>query len=428
MENLRSVLIVDGCRLPFQKSLTGYKNLGAYDLARLVLGRLLSRTGFDPSAVEMVVLGTVVSSVANSNVARDAALAAGVSHTAPAYTVTQACVSANQAITSVTSAIQRGEVSVAIAGGTESLTDIPIRLRRPLRLRITEAQKYRGFLDYLRFIRGLKVRHFLPEIPSIAEYSTSRTMGEDADRLAARLEVSRQDQDEFALRSHRRAARARGEGLLDPEIEPVAIPPSFDVIQEDNGIREETSMEKLASLKPAFVKPWGTVTAGNSSFLTDGAAAVLLMSEDAASKANLEPLASVRGWAWTAQDPKEDLLMGPAYAVAKILREFSLELADFDVFEFHEAFAGQLLANVKALASDEFARRFLDREEAVGRVPMDRLNTLGGSLSLGHPFAATGARLVTTAANRLHRENGRLALVASCAAGGIGNAILLERV
>lgn len=388
----------------------------------------MTRNPVDPAQLGQVVMGTVIANLATSNVARDAALGAGIPESVPAVTVTQACVSSNQAITLAASSILTGHAGLAIAGGAESMTDIPIRYRKRLRDKLVESRRYKGVLDYFKFFRGLRPSDLLPEIPAIEEFSTGRSMGEDCDRLCARIGVSRVEQDEFAYRSHRLAHRAAEEGVLAGELEPVRLPPDFQSIDRDNGVRSDTTLEKLGSLKPAFVKPHGTVTAGNSSFLTDGAAAVLLASEEAATEAGMQPKARIREFAYSAQDPDEELLLGPAYATPRVLERAGLSLQDIDVFEFHEAFAGQVLANLKCLASPSFGRDKLGLAGAVGEVPMDRLNLWGGSLSLGHPFGATGARLVTTAVNRLRHEDGELALVASCAAGAIGSAIVLERL
>jgi acetyl-CoA acyltransferase len=290
-----------------------------------------------------------------------------------------------------------------------------------------EAQKYRGLTDFLKFPRGISLKDLFPEIPAIAEFSTGRSMGEDCDRLTARLGITREAQDEYAVRSHLGAARATSQGMFKKEIEPVRVPPDFRQIDLDNGFRADSTMEKMRRLRPAFVKKDGTATAGNSSFLTDGAAVVLLMEEEVALALGYKPMAWLRAYAYSAQDPQEELLLGPAYSVPKVLDRSGLSLSDIDVFEFHEAFAGQILANLHCLASDLFAQQKLGRSAKVGEVPIEKLNTLGGSLSLGHPFGATGARLITTAANRLIREDGEFALVASCAAGAMGNAILLER-
>ncbi len=424
----RRPVVIDGCRTPFLRSGTRFSDLRSYDLARMAIKGLLHRSGLDAALIDRVIFGTVVQNMGNSNVARDAALAAGIPDTTPAFTVTMACVSANQAITSAADMIRNGEADIVIAGGTESLSDIPIRYRKRFRNKLIAAQKYKSVFDYLAFFRGLRFSDLLPEIPEIAEFSTGRTMGEDCDRLAARIGVSREEQDAYAVRSHLNAARATDQGLLAGELLPARIPPKFDTIDKDNGIRADSTVEKLSTLKPAFVKPHGTLTAGNSSFLTDGAAAVLLMAEETAQKLGITAKAAIRGYAWTAQDPQEELLLGPAYAIPKVLDSTGLKLQDIPVFELHEAFAAQVLANLKCLDSDTFAREKLGKKKKVGEIPMDRLNIHGGSLSIGHPFGATGARLLTTTVNRMLREDAELGLTASCAAGAIGSAIVLERI
>ena len=426
-DNGRKAVLIDGCRIPFLRAGTGYRDLMSYDLGRLAISALVKRTRIEPETIDRVIMGCVIANLATTNVAREAALGAGLPVSIPAFTVTLACVSANVAITTGVDLIRTGQADVVIAGGTESMSDIPICYRKPFRQKLMEAQKYKGMKDYLEFPKGLGLKDLLPEIPAIAEFSTGRSMGEDCDRLAARLQISREEQDRYAVRSHLAAARATVEGILRSEIEPVRVPPDFQPIDKDNGFRGDTSFEKMSSLKPAFVKKYGTVTPGNSSFLTDGAAAVLLMAEDVALSLGYTPIAAIRAYAYTAQDPYEELLLGPAYATPKVLDMAGLKLSDMDIFEFHEAFAGQILANLKCLASDDFSREKLGRSEKVGEVPLEKFNTLGGSLSLGHPFGATGARLVTTAANRLIREDGTFALIASCAAGATGNAIILER-
>jgi acetyl-CoA acetyltransferase family protein len=427
LRNGRNVVLVDGCRIPFLRAHTDYKNLTSYDLGRLAIKAILDKTQVNPEMIDSVHMGTVISNLATSNVARESALGAGIPDNVPAFTVTQACISANRAITTGADLIASGQADIVVAGGTESMSDIPIKFRKRFRQRLIESQKYRSFADYLKFLRGLRFSDLLPEIPAIAEFSTQKTMGQDCDILASRLRVTRKEQDEYALRSHLLAAKAAEEGLFDAEIEPVVLPPVFESINRDNGIRGDSTLEKLQTLRPAFVKAYGTLTAGNSSFLTDGAAAVLLMSEEKAKALGYRAKAVIRAYAYSAQDPQLELLLGPAYSISKILDITGLTISNFDVFEFHEAFAAQILANLKMLNSDRFAKEKLGRSAKVGEIPMDRFNTMGGSLSIGHPFGATGARLVTTAANRLIREDGTFALIASCAAGGLGNAIVLER-
>lgn len=423
----RNVVLVEGCRTPFMRSGTDYLGLTSYDLARLALRGILEKTGLEAEEVGLVVMGSVVQNVSTSNVARDAALGAGFSQRTPAHTVTMACISANQAVVSAAEAIRSGQTDVAVAGGVEVLSDTPPQFPLRVRKRLYELQKYGSALEYRKLFQGLSPSELLPRAPKVAEYATGETMGESADRLAATFGVSRSEQDAYALRSHQRAAAATAAGKL-VDMLPTAVPPTFSMLTQDNTVRADSSLEKLASLKPVFVKPFGTVTAGNASPLTDGASAVLLMAEDAARAHGFTPLARLGAYTFVAQDPGEELLLGPAYATPRVLERAGVTLADVDVIELHEAFAGQVLAVLRATESDIFAQKKLGKETRVGDVNMDKLNTWGGSLSLGHPFGATGTRLLTMAARRLHDEDGTLALVTACAAGGLGHAMLLERV
>lgn len=424
----RSPVFVAGCRTPFLRSGTDYKNLMAYDLARIALKGLLHQAPVGHNEIGSVIFGCVLNPPKTTNVAREAMIGAGLALDIPAHTVTMACISGSQAITQAADLIARGQAEAVIAGGTECLSDIPILLKRPLRQKLSELKKLKKPLDYLRWLAGIRPSHFLPEIPQIAEFSTGLTMGQSADRLAARWNVARDAQDRFALRSHQAAARAIREDLLGDELLTTTVPPDFRVVRADNGVRADTSIEKLRELQPAFYPEYGTITAGNSSFLSDGAAATLLMSRGRARELGCTPTARLMSYAYVGCDPLDELLLGPAYAIPKVLEATGLTLGDIDVFEFHEAFAGQVLANLEALNSDRFGRQKLGRDRAVGEVPMDRLNTLGGSLSLGHPFGATGIRLLVTCCNRLQKEDGRFGIIASCAAGGLGHALVVERI
>ena len=419
--------MVDGVRLPFMRSGTAYADQISYDLAREVLGAVLRRNDLEAHAVDAVIMGTVVQNTSTSNVARDAALGAGFPDTVPAYTVTMACISANRAIADGVAALKTGQAEIVIAGGVEVLSDVPIGFSKEVRKRFFESRKYKSPLEYRKFVQGLGAGDLLPVAPQIAEFTTQEVMGESADKLAATFGVTREAQDEYALRSHQLAAQATEAGKLAPELSPVAVPPDFDALERDNTFRADSSLDKLASLKPVFVKPFGTVTAGNASPLTDGAAATLLMTKEKALELGYTPKAYLRDYLFVAQDPKDELLLGPAYATPKVLARAGLSFSDLDVVEIHEAFAGQVLAVLRALESDTFAQEKLGLEARVADIDMDKVNAWGGSLSLGHPFGATGARIVTTAANRLHDEDGRYALVTACAAGGLGHAVLLER-
>jgi acetyl-CoA acyltransferase len=423
----KRIVLIEGARTPFLRSGTDYMDLMSYQLGQFAIKGLLQKTNIDPKEIGYVIMGTTISNVKTGNVAREAALTAGIPNTTPCHTVTMACISANQAIATGMNIIKNGDAEVVIAGGTDSVSDAPILFNKKMRKKLFLAQKLKGFGDTMKFVLGLRPSDFVPEAPAVAEFLTGKTMGLDCDILAARYGATRQEQDEFAVRSHQLAAKADAEGLLGNETVQVEAAPKFKSIKKDNGFRGDTTMEKVSKLKPAFVKHGGTITAANASFLTDGAAVVLIMTEDKAKELGLKPKAYLNEYTFTASDINDELLLGPTYAVSKLLKKANMNLGDFDVFEFHEAFAGQIVANMKCLASDSFAKEKLGREKAVGQVPMEKLNLWGGSLALGHPFGATGARLVTTAANRLIKENGKYALLAACAAGAHGHAMILER-
>lgn len=425
--NQDPIVFIDGARTPFLRSGGAYMDLMSYELGKFAIRGLIKKTGIDPELVDRVVMGTTISNVKTGNVAREASLTAGVSSKAVTHTVTMACISANQAITSGVQDILNGQAEIVIAGGTDSVSDAPILFNKPMRKKLFRAQKIKGLGDGLKFLMGLRPKDFFPEAPAVAEYTTNRTMGTDCDIMVGRFGVGRREQDEFALRSHQLAAKAAEEGLLAREIAEVELAPNFKKITEDDGIRGDSTIEKLGKLRPAFIKPHGTLTAANSSFLTDGATACLLMRESKAKELGLKPKSVIVDWAYTGQDLETELLLGPTYATHKLMEKTGSRVEEFDVYEFHEAFAGQILTNLKCLSSDDFAKEKLGTDKAVGKIPMDKFNRWGGSLSLGHPFGATGGRLLTTASNRLIAENGKRALIAACAAGAQGHAMIIER-
>jgi len=422
------VVLVDGCRTPFLRSQTDFADVPSYQLGAMAVAGLLHQSGLDPALIDRLILGTVVAEPRTSNLAREVALSVGLPQSLPAHTVTAACTSSNVAIASAVEAIAAGTADVVIAGGAETLSDVPIRFSRAIRKRLIASQKARGPADYLKLLSGLGLRDLAPDMPAIAEFSTGQTMGESAERLAKRVGVSREDQDAFALSSHRRAAAAAERGYLAAQMAPALVPPRFTPLRFDNGIRGDSSPEKLASLPPVFDRRFGTVSAGNASFLTDGAAVVVLMSEAKARELGYEPLAVIDSLAMAATDPREELLMGPAYAIPKALDASGITLDQVGVFELHEAFAAQVVANLRLLADKSFAREKLGRDREVGEIPPDKLNAWGGSLSIGHPFGATGARLLMTAAQRMKHENAEWGLISACAAGALGHAMTLRRV
>ncbi|CAE7315076.1 hypothetical protein FNF27_00156 [Cafeteria roenbergensis] len=416
------IVLVDGVRTPFHPSGTLFNNYIAQDLGRFAIKGLLARTGINPAELDYVTYGNVIQEVRTSNIARESALGAGIPDTVPAHTVSMACISANQAITTGAAYIHAGQAEMVVAGGAETMSDVPIRWSRPVRQRMLASRKARKPADFLKLLKGLKLADLAPEAPAIAEFSTGEVMGHSSDRMAARFGVTRAEQDEFALRSHHNAAKATADGILKEEIMPV------DGVQEDTGVRGDSTLAKLNSLKPAFVRPHGTHTAANSSFLTDGASAVLLMKESRAKAMGFTPLAAIKDFIYVSQDPSEELLLGPAYAIAKLMKRCGLGANEIGVWELHEAFAGQVLSNLRALESDSFAADKAKTGKKVGSVDMDKINAHGGSLSIGHPFGATGGRIITTTANRMNRENSEFGILAACAAGGQGHAMILERV
>lgn len=417
----RTVLI-DGTRIPFMTSGTAYSKLIAQDLGRMALKGLLTKTAWDPAKIDYLIMGTVIQEVRTSNLARECGLGAGIPDSVPAHTVTMACISANQAAATAAAMINSGQAEVAVVGGAETMSDVPIRFHKEMRKRLIKLSKYKGPADLLPFFKGFKLAYLAPEAPAIAEFSTGEVMGHSSDRLAARWGVSREEQDDLAFRSHALAAKAHKEGLLEDEITAV------DGNVMDNGVKENPR-EKYATLKPAFVKPHGTHTAANSSFLTDGGSAALLMSEDRALREGLAPKARLVDTIFVSQDPKDELLLGPAYATTRLLHRNGLSARDVDVFEIHEAFAGQVGANLKAMDSEAFVtgKVGLPASAKVGAIPLEKMNAWGGSLAIGHPFGATGTRLITTSANRLIKTGGRYAVLTACAAGGQAVAMLLER-
>lgn len=424
------VAIIDGCRTPFLRSGTGYREAMAWELGRFAVKGLMARTGLGSGDIDQVIMGNVASDVATTNVAREISLGAGLSQSIPAHTCTLACISANMAITNGANLIVSGNAEAVIAGGVESFSDVDIKISKKYRrfiLDMTMFRKPKSLGGKLKLLSRMHPRDFvIPERPAIAEFATGLTMGQNADRLASRLGISRQSQDAYAAESHRRAVAAIESGSLAHEIVPVVPQGTDQPITEDNGPRPDASPEKLARLKPAFDRRYGTVTAGNSSFLTDGASAVLLMSREKAEALGLTPLAYLRSYAYSAQDLYEELLLGPAFAIPRALDRAGLRLSDIDVLEIHEAFAAQMVANLECLDSEAFARQSLGLAAKVGEVDPDKLNPYGGSLSLGHPFGATGGRLVTTCANRLQQSGAQFGLVAGCAAGAVGSAMILQ--
>ncbi len=428
MDPARRAVIVGGARTPFVKAFGPFIKLDTIALGVAAVDGLLERSGIPRRSVDSLVWGGVILPSGAPNVGREIALDLRLPPSVEAYTVSRACASGLQAVTLAAAAIERGEADVVIAGGSDSTSNAELKL--PQKVVHSLAPLVYGKpkpADYLAAASGLlPLKDILPRPPRIAERSTGQVMGEAAEDMARRNGIARADQDRFAVRSHHRAAAAVADGRFAEEVVPVEAP-GGRWVHVDGLIRGDTSTDALARLKPAFAKD-GSLTAGNSSALTDGAAAVLLTSAAKAAELGLKPLAAFKSWSYVGVDPADQLLIGPAFAIPQALDRAGMTLSDVDLVDLHEAFAAQVLSVTKMLANDAFARERLGREAAVGAIPDERLNVHGGSIALGHPFAATGARMVTTMARELALTGKRSALLGICAAGGLGAAAVLERV
>ena len=423
----RRVAIIAGVRTPFAKAGTALKDLSAIDLGKRCVAELIQRTELDGTLVDALVYGTVVPSVIAPNIAREVSLLPMLPKGVQAFSVSRACASANQAITDAADQIALGHAHVIIAGGAESLSNVPILHSRSMAEKLVAMSRAKTAGARVKIAGSIRPRDLVPITPAIAEPSTGETMGESADKMAKINHIPRDEQDQFALRSHRLANVGTEDGRLTAEIAPLYVPPNFEtVVESDNGIRSDSSLEALAALKPVFDRKYGTVTAGNASPLTDGGSAVLLMSEERARTLGYRPLAYIRSYAYAALDPGEQLLMGPVLAAPVALQRAGLSLRDIDLVEMHEAFAAQVLCNLRGFESKEWAQR-AGFNDPVGEVDRSKLNVMGGSIAIGHPFGATGGRILTTLTNELVRRGGQFGMLTVCAAGGMGHVMVIER-
>lgn len=421
------IAIVAGLRTPFAKQASHYMSLSALDLARIVVAELVQKSDLDPKLVDLVVYGQVLPSIHAPNIAREIVLGTGITREAQAFSVSRACSTGYQSLTSAAEAMLAGQASVAITGGADSSSDVPITVSRKLANVLVEAQKARTLGDKLKLFSKLSPKDLVPVPPAIKEPSTGLTMGESAEKMAREAGISRESQDAFAHRSHSRAAKAWADGIFEQEVMRVLVPPKYDApVVEDNLVRKDSSVEGYAKLKPAFDRANGTITAGNASPLTDGASALLVMTESRAKALGYTPLGYLKSWAYAALDPNGWMLMGPTHATPIALDRAGLKLKDMSVVDVHEAFAAQVLCNLQAWNSKKYFEEKLGRSEVLGEVDDDKLNVHGGSIALGHPFAATGARQITTVLHELKRRGGGFGLATACAAGGLGSTVIVE--
>ena len=424
----REVVVVDGLRTPYSRAGTELKDVDAAALGRIVIGELLARTGFDPGAVDEVIVGNIAQPPDAVNVARVAALRAGVPQRIPAYTVNRLCGSGLQSIVDAHYRIAAGDAEAIVAGGVESMSNIPLLFSR-------ESQEVFGGIFSARDLSGrvsaasrLRPRHFKPEIGlllGLTDAVCGLNMGETAEVLAKEFGITREEQDAFSLRSHQRVTLARAK--LAEEIVPVPIPPKFeDAATKDNGVRETQTMEALAKLKPYFDRRFGTVTAGNSSQITDGGAAVLLMSASAARSHGYAPLGRIRGYAFCALEP-ERMGLGPAVAVPLALKRAGVSWRDVGLVEINEAFAAQVLACARVFPSAAWHAKY-HTDGPIGEIDWEKTNVNGGAIALGHPVGSSANRLVTTLLKEMRRRGTALGVATMCIGGGQGGAVVVEQV
>ncbi|ENX3945603.1 acetyl-CoA C-acyltransferase FadI [Photobacterium damselae] len=431
LQNLKTaqgerIAVVSGLRTPFARQSTAFAQVPAVDLGKLVVNEMLQRLDFDPKLIDQLVFGQVVQMPEAPNIAREIVLGTGMNVHTDAYSVTRACATSFQAVANVTESILSGSIEIGIAGGADSSSVLPISVSKKMAATLLALSKAKTMGQRAKLFSQLSLKDLMPVPPAVAEYSTGLSMGQTAEQMAKTHQITRQDQDALAHRSHTLAAQAWRDGLIRDEVMTAFPEPYRAWIDKDNNIREDSSLESYAKLRPAFDRKYGSVTAANATPLTDGAAAVLLMSEGRAKALGLTPLGYIRSYAFAAIGVEEDMLMGPSYATPLALDRAGISLSDLTLIDMHEAFAAQTLANVKMFGSAQFARDKLGRDHAIGEVDMDKFNVLGGSIAYGHPFAATGARMITQTLRELQRRGGGLALNTACAAGGLGAAMILE--
>ena len=420
------IAIVAGLRTPFAKQATAFHGVSALDMGKMVVNELLSRSELDPKLIEQLVYGQVVQMPAAPNIAREIVLGTGMNLHTDAYSVTRACATSFQSTVNIAESIMTGNIEIGIAGGSDSSSVLPIGVSRKLAHALVDLNKARTLGQKWNIVRRLGFKDLLPVPPAVAEYSTGLSMGQTAEQMAKSHGISRADQDALAHRSHTLASQSWNEGKLKDEVMVAHVPPYKSFIERDNNIRDNSSLESYAKLRPVFDRKHGSVTAANSTPLTDGASAVILMSEGRAKALGYTPIGYIKSYAFSAIDVWQDMLMGPSYATPLALKRAGMQLEDLTLIEMHEAFAAQTLANMKMFASKKFAEEKLGQSRAIGEIDMSKFNVLGGSLAYGHPFAATGTRLITQVCNQLKRRGGGTGLTTACAAGGLGVAMIVE--
>jgi acetyl-CoA acyltransferase len=420
------IAIVAGLRTPFAKMATYFHGVPAVDLGKMVVNEMLARNNLDPKLVEQLVYGQVVQMPEAPNIAREIVLGTGMNVHTDAYSVSRACATSFQSTVNIAESMMAGNIHVGIAGGADSTSVSPIGVSKPLARALVDLQKTKTLGQKWNVLKKLKLKNLLPVPPAVAEYSTGLSMGQTAEQMAKTHGISRADQDALAHKSHFNAAKSWSDGLLENEVMTAYAEPFKGALEQDNNVRMNSTEEGYAKLKPVFDRAHGTVTAANATPLTDGASTVLMMTESRAKELGYTPLGYIKSYAFAAIDVWEDMLMGPSYATPIALERAGMDLKDLTLIEMHEAFAAQTLSNIKMFASDKFTQDKLGRSKATGEIDMDKFNQMGSSIAYGHPFAATGTRMITQMLNDLNRRGGGTGLVTACAAGGLGAAMILE--
>ena len=420
------IAIVAGLRTPFAKMASYFHGVPAVDLGKMVVNEMLVRHNLSVNEVEQLVYGQVVQMPEAPNIAREIVLGTGMNVHTDAFSVSRACATSFQSTVSIAEAMMAGNISVGIAGGADSTSVSPIGVSKNLARALVDLQKTKTLGQKWQVLKKLGIKDLLPVPPAVAEYSTGLSMGQTAEQMAKTHQISRQAQDELAHRSHTLAAQSWNEGKLANEVMTAYAEPYKGALERDNNIRFDSKLESYAKLRPVFDKKHGSVTAANATPLTDGASAIIMMTEGKAKALGYKPLGYLKSYAWAAIDVWEDMLMGPSYATPIALDRAGMTLQDLTLIEMHEAFAAQTLANLKMFASDKFAQEKLGRSKATGEVDMDKFNVMGSSLAYGHPFAATGTRMITQMLNELNRRGGGTGLLTACAAGGLAAAMIVE--
>jgi len=411
------IAIIDGVRTPLARARSVFHKMSPANLGGVVLRETVSRTGIDPKLIDEVYFGIVSAPAEGSNIAREALFDSGLSPTIPCTTINRYCASAMEAAAGIAAKIQSGQIEIGLAGGVESISSVRALFSAEATDFFQDIAKAKTMGQRMSLLSKFKAAYLAPNAPGITEPTTGLSMGQSADLMSREYKVGRKEQDEFALASHNNASKGWEKGFFSSHVCKVATPEG-KVIDRDTDVRADSSMEKLGKLKPVFYKD-GTISAGNASPLTDGASALLMMKESKAKELGLQPLGFIKSYAAAAIDIQtEPLLIGPVYAIPKALKMAGLTWDQLDLIEIHEAFAGQVLATIRAIESEKFN---------IGKVDMKKVNPNGGSIAIGHPFGATGGRMILQTLHELKEMNKQYGLISVCAAGGIGSVMILER-